>query len=65
MASLADVHTGTECCGSLIDFGNNTSPTGTFTRITTGPAFYVSKGEYSSFLLPPAESYESFIQATV
>ena len=63
--SLADVHTGTECCGSLIDFGNNTSPTGTFTRITTGPAFYVSKGEYSSFLLPPAESYESFIQATV
>ena len=41
---LPDVQTGTECCGSTIDFGNKTSPTGAFTRITSGPAFYVSAG---------------------
>ena len=37
--------TGTECCGSIIDFENNTSPTGAFQRITAGPAFYVAKGK--------------------
>ena len=47
---LSDLHTGTECCGSIIDFGNKTSPTGTFTRITSGPAFYVSKGQSKSLL---------------
>merc|ERR1712106_972182 len=39
-----DPETGAECCGSIIDFGNYTSPTGSFQRISTGPAFYVNKG---------------------
>lgn len=39
-----DPETGAECCGSVIDFGNYTSPTGSFQRISTGPAFYVNKG---------------------
>lgn len=34
----------TECCGSVIDFKNETSPTGSFERISTGPAFYVPRG---------------------
>ena len=42
--------TGTECCGSIIDFENNTSPTGAFQRITAGPAFYVAKGKQDYFL---------------
>jgi len=39
-----DPENGAECCGSVIDFGNYTSPTGSFQRISTGPAFYVNKG---------------------
>ena len=39
-----DHQPGPECCGSSIDFGNNTSPTGSFTRLSTGPAFYVARG---------------------
>ena len=33
-----------ECCGSIINFRNETSPTGSFQRISTGPAFYVAQG---------------------
>ena len=41
---VLETQPGTECCGSKIDFSNNTSPTGAFQRITTGPSFYVAKG---------------------
>ena len=43
---VLDTVTGPECCGSKINFANNTSPTGAFHRITTGPAFYVPKGKW-------------------
>ena len=45
---------GDECCGSIIDFRNETSPTGAFQRISTGPAFYVAKGfPLSRDICPP------------
>ena len=45
---------GDECCGSIIDFRNETSPTGAFQRISTGPAFYVAKGfPLSKDICPP------------
>ena len=45
---------GDECCGSIIDFRNETSPTGAFQRISTGPAFYVAKGfPLSQDICPP------------
>ena len=36
--------TGAECCGSRIDFGNDTSPTGAFQRVVAGPSFYLFEG---------------------
>ena len=42
---VLETQPGSECCGSKIDFSNNTSPTGAFQRITTGPSFYVAKGK--------------------
>jgi len=32
------------CCGSFINYQNETSPTGSFHRFATGPAFYVPRG---------------------
>ena len=43
-----DHQPGPECCGSSIDFGNNTSPAGAFLRLTTGPTFYVAKGNVAT-----------------
>jgi hypothetical protein len=45
---------GAECCGSLINFKNETSPTGAFERISTGPVFYMRKGyAFSRDISPP------------
>ena len=47
---VLETQPGSECCGSRIDFSNNTSPTGAFQRITSGPSFYVAKGRKSWLL---------------
>ena len=57
--------TGTECCGSIIDFENNTSPTGAFQRITAGPAFYVAKGKWQCLIFQIHFNKVSSFQATV
>ena len=41
---FAGHQTGAECCGSRIDFGNDTSPTGAFQRVVAGPSFYLFEG---------------------
>jgi len=33
-----------ECCGSRIEYGNISAPTGTFQRISAGESFYLAHG---------------------
>ena len=51
---ISGLYEGDECCGSLINFQNETSPTGAFERISTVPVFYMSKGyAFSRDISPP------------
>ena len=63
---LTSIFTGNEevpeCCGSIINFQNETSPIGTFQRISSGPAFYVSKGfSLTSDFAPPSRISDLFL----